>query len=62
MDSHDFEPRGIKIFSKHRNRKDKKGGGLALGFDKEDNIKLEQMNIKNVDILALEGTILNLKK
>ena len=62
VDSHDFQPRGIKIFSKHRSkRNEKKGGGLALGFDKEANIKLEEINIKSNDILALEGTIMNTK-
>ena len=61
VDSHDFEPRGIKMFSRHRTKKDKKGGGLAIGYDKDADIKLEQMNIKNTDILALEGTIFNTK-
>merc|ERR1711874_294875 len=58
VDSHDFEPRGIKMFSKHRTKKEKKGGGLAIGYDKDADIKLEQIKIKNNDILALEGTIL----
>merc|ERR1712082_520510 len=32
---HDFQPEGIKMFSKHRNGKgEKKGGGLALGYAK----------------------------
>jgi len=57
VDSHDFKPRGIKIFSKHRGKKDKKGGGLAIGFDIKADIKLEDMKIKDKDILALEGTI-----
>ena len=61
VDSHDFEPRGIKMFSKHRIKKEKKGGGLAIGHDKEADIKLEEIKIKNNDILALEGTILNTK-
>jgi len=61
VDSHDFEPKGIKMFSKHRNKKDKKGGGLAIGFNKEADIKLEEIKIKNNDVLALEGTILILK-
>merc|ERR1711874_145308 len=55
VDSHDFKPRGIKIFSKHRGKKDKKGG-LAIGFDIEADMKLEEMKIKDKDILALEGT------
>merc|ERR1711874_102660 len=61
VDSHDFKPRGIKIFSKHRTKKEKKGGCLAIGYDKEADIKLEQIKIKNSDILALEGTICNTK-
>merc|ERR1711913_255458 len=61
IDSHDFEPRGIKMFSIHRTKKEKKGGGLAIGYDKDADIKLEQIKIKNNDILALEGTILNTK-
>merc|ERR1711874_554593 len=42
-------------------KKEEKGGGLAIGFDIEADIKLEQMKIKNSDILALEGTIMNTK-
>ena len=61
VDSHDFEPRGIKIFSKHRFKKDKKGGGLTIGFKKDHRIKLEEIKVKNQDILALEGTIMNTK-
>merc|ERR1711874_512212 len=40
---------------------EKKGGGLAIGYDKDADIKLEQIKIKNNDILALEGTIFNTK-
>ena len=40
VDSHDFEPKGIKIFSKHRLKKDKKGGGLTIGYKKDNRIKL----------------------
>merc|ERR1712082_305688 len=55
---HDFKPEGVKIFSKHRNGKgEKKGGGLALGYAEAANIKLEEIEIKSNDILALEGTI-----
>ena len=46
VDSHDFEPSGIKMFSIHRTKKEKKGGGLAIGYDKDADIKLEQMKIK----------------
>ena len=61
VDSHDYEPKGVKIFSKHRTKKDKKGGGLAIGFKKDNSIKLEEIKVKNKDILALEGTIRNIK-
>ena len=61
VDSHDFEPRGIKLFSKHRFKKDKKGGGLSIGFKKDHRIRLEEIIVKNQDILALEGTIINTK-
>ena len=27
VEGHEFQPEGVKIFSKHRGRKDKKGGG-----------------------------------
>ena len=30
VEGHDFQPVGIKMFSKHRGRKDKKGGGTSL--------------------------------
>ena len=31
VEGHDFQPEGVKIFSKHRGRREKKGGGLGLG-------------------------------
>ena len=58
VDSHDFQPSGIKIFSVHRSRKEKKGGGLAIGFDEKADIKLEKLQTNSNDILALEGSIL----
>ena len=57
VDSLDFRPKGISIHSRHRGRKYKKGGGLVIGYDTKANIKLEEMQIKNKDILALEDTI-----
>ena len=48
---------GIKIFSKHRHKKEKKGGGLLIGYKKDNRIKLDEISVKNSDILALEGTI-----
>ena len=35
----------------------KKGGGLALGYDKEADIKLEEINTNSNDILAVEGKV-----
>ena len=32
VDSLDFDPKGIKIFSKHRKNTEKKGGGLIIGY------------------------------
>ena len=57
VDSLDFEPIGIKIFSKHRKKKEKEGGGLSIGFKKDNRIKLEEIKVNNSDVLALEGTI-----
>ena len=34
VESLDFNPVGIKIFSKHRNKREKKGGGLLIGYKK----------------------------
>merc|ERR1711874_539442 len=61
VDSLDFEPKGIKIFSKHRKKKEKRGGGLSIGFKKDNRIKLEEIKVNNNDVLALEGTVRNTK-
>merc|ERR1712082_306472 len=62
VEGHDFQPMGIKIFSKHRvSRKEKKGGGLALGYATSANIKFEEIETTSNDILALEGKINNIK-
>ena len=45
------------MFSKHRKGKEKKGGGLTIGFKKDYRIKLEEIEINNSDVLALEGTV-----
>ena len=59
---HDFQPVGVKIFSKHRSgRREKKGGGLALGYATEANVKLEEVETNSNDILAVEGKINNNK-
>ena len=61
VDSIDFIPRGIKLYTKHRTRKDKKGGGLVIGYLDDDRIKLEEKEIENRNILILEGMIYNEK-
>merc|ERR1711874_302899 len=61
VDSHNFEPRGIKMFSLHRSKGEKRRGGLAIGFDKKADIKLEKLKTNSNDILALEGTVLKTK-
>ena len=48
---------GIKIFSKHRKKKEKKGGGLMIGFRDDKKTKLEEIKVDSNDILALEGTV-----
>ena len=57
VDSLDFKPKGIKIFSKHRKNEDKKGGGLIIGYKDDKNTRLEEIEVNNCDILALEGTV-----
>ena len=62
VEGHDFQPMGVKIFSKHRiSRREKKGGGLALGYATSANVKLEELETMSNDILALEGKINNIK-
>merc|ERR1711888_56695 len=58
---HNFQPVGIKMFVKHRELKDKKGGGLALGYEEKANIRMEELNTGSIDILGIEGKI-NTKK
>ena len=57
VDSLDFNPQGIKIFTKHRESSEKKGGGLIIGFKEDRDIKLEEIEVNDNDILALEGVI-----
>ena len=59
VEGHNFQPEGVKIFSKHRGRRDKKGGGLALGYDLKAEIKLEEIETKSNDILAVAGKVNN---
>ena len=57
VESMNFKPVGIKIFSKHRKKREKKGGGLMIGFKDDKMTKLEEKKVEDSDILALEGTI-----
>ena len=57
VDSLDFTPIGIKLFSKHRSKGDKRGGGLTIGHKISNKIKMEEILVDNVDILALEGSV-----
>ena len=58
---HNFQPIGIKMFVKHREANDKKGGGLALGYEEKANIKMEEIKTGSTDILGIEGKIFNKK-
>ena len=57
VDSLSFKPIGIKIFSKHRKKKEKKRGGLLIGYKNDKKTKLEEIKVDSNDILALEGTV-----
>ena len=57
VDSLDFNPQGIKIFTKHRENAEKQGGGLIIGFKEDRDIKLEEVEVDDNDILVLEGVI-----
>merc|ERR1711874_641607 len=61
VDSHNFQPQGITIFSAHRRKKEKKGGGLTIGYATKADIHLKEIETKSNDILALEGTVLKSK-
>ena len=59
VDSIDFIPVGIQLYTKHKKKKEKKGGGLAIGHLIDKKIKLEEIKIESSDILILEGTIVS---
>merc|ERR1711874_140924 len=61
VDGLDFSPRGITLFSAHRKRKEKKGGGLTIGYANKADITLKEINTKSNDILTVEGTVLKKK-
>merc|ERR1712121_507951 len=58
---HNFQPIDIKLFVTHRETNDKKGGGLALGYEEKANIKMEEIKTGSTDILGIEGKIYNKK-
>ena len=47
----------MKIHEKRRQQKDKKGGGLLIMYKDSSNMKLEEVNVQNNDILVLKGFI-----
>merc|ERR1711909_14080 len=57
VESLDFDPKGVKLFTKHRNKEEKRGGGLIIGFKEDKEVKLEEIEIDDNDILALEGVV-----
>ena len=57
VDSLNFKPVGTKVFSKHRKKKEKKGGGLMIGYIDDKKTKLEEIKVDHSDLLALEGTM-----
>merc|ERR1711874_677689 len=61
VDSLDFSTQGITLFSAHRKRKEKKGGGLTIGHANKAEITLKEIKTKSNDILAVEGTVLKKK-
>ena len=56
VDCVDFIPIGLELYTKHR-KKEKRGGGLAIGHLTDSRIKLEEIKVESNDILILEGTI-----
>ena len=57
VDCIDFTPIGLKIITKHRKKREKKGGGLAIGYVDDKKTKLEEVKVDHSDILIVEGTI-----
>ena len=42
VNSIDFKPVGLKIFTKHRRAREKKGGGLIIGFKDDKKTLMEE--------------------
>ena len=45
------------MFSKHRRPEEKRGGALIIGFKEDKEVRLEEIEVENKDILALEGMV-----
>ena len=56
VDCINFIPVGLKIITKQRKKKEKKGGGLAIGYINDGKTKLEEIKVDHSDILVVEGT------
>merc|ERR1712121_465773 len=52
-----FKPIGLKGSTKHRKPRDKKGGGLMIGFKDDKKTIMEEIKTESSDILALEETV-----
>ena len=61
VDCIDFRTKCIKIYTKPRTKREKKGGGLAIGHLIDNRIKLEEIQVENnnIIIIIIEGTIYN---
>ena len=50
----DFISIGLKLYTKHRNKNEKRGGGLAIGHLTDNKINLEEIKVESNDILILD--------
>ena len=57
VDSPDFRPVGIKLFTKPRKKKEKKGGDLMIGYKEDKRVVMEELRVDSSDVLAIEGKI-----
>merc|ERR1712002_438593 len=53
----DFNPIGLNVFTKHRRPREKKGGGLMIGFKDDKKTMMEEIKTESNDVLALEGSV-----
>ena len=52
---------GLKIITKQRKKKEKKGGGLAIGYLDDGKTKIEELKVDHSDILVVEGLVRGIK-